>query len=51
MDVTDPSLTALKALLEVKEEMAPYVDLQLVAFPQVGSFNTYGKFSGLLQLC
>lgn len=36
VDVTDPTLTALKAMLEVKEEMAPYVDLQLVAFPQEG---------------
>ncbi|WP_100013069.1 cytosine deaminase [Lentibacillus sediminis] len=36
VDVTDPKLTALKALLEVKEEMAAYVDLQLVAFPQEG---------------
>ncbi|MEC0303230.1 cytosine deaminase [Terribacillus saccharophilus] len=36
VDVTDTELTALKALLEVKEEMASYVDLQLVAFPQEG---------------
>lgn len=36
VDVTDPELTALKALLEVKEEMAPWVNLQLVAFPQEG---------------
>lgn len=36
VDVTDPKLLALKALLEVKEEIAPYLDLQLVAFPQEG---------------
>ncbi|GAF63427.1 cytosine deaminase [Bacillus sp. TS-2] len=36
VDVTDPNLTALKALLEVKEEMSSLVDLQLVAFPQEG---------------
>ncbi|WP_074011735.1 cytosine deaminase [Candidatus Sodalis sp. SoCistrobi] len=36
VDVSDPSLTALKALLEVKQEAAPWVDLQLVAFPQEG---------------
>jgi len=36
VDVTDPTLIALKAMLEVKEEMSPYVDLQLVAFPQEG---------------
>ncbi|NOJ71971.1 cytosine deaminase [Paenibacillus alvei] len=36
VDVTAPTLVALKAMLEVKEEMSPYVDLQLVAFPQEG---------------
>ncbi|MCM3670468.1 cytosine deaminase [Mesobacillus maritimus] len=36
VDVTDPDLTALKAMLEVKEELSSYVDLQLVAFPQEG---------------
>lgn len=36
VDTTDPTLTAVKAMLEVKEEMAPYVDIQLVAFPQEG---------------
>ncbi|AIF43982.1 cytosine deaminase [Virgibacillus sp. SK37] len=36
VDVTDPKLTALTAMLEVKEEMAPYVNLQIVAFPQEG---------------
>ncbi|MFS0635003.1 cytosine deaminase [Mesobacillus foraminis] len=36
VDVTDPELTALKAMLEVKEEMSSFVDLQLVAFPQDG---------------
>ncbi|WP_121614862.1 cytosine deaminase [Virgibacillus halodenitrificans] len=36
VDVTDPNLTALTAMLDVKEEMASYVDLQIVAFPQEG---------------
>ncbi|WP_392566005.1 cytosine deaminase [Utexia brackfieldae] len=36
VDVSDPSLTALKAMLEVKQEIAPWVDLQIVAFPQEG---------------
>ena len=36
VDVTDPQLTALKAMLEVKEELSSYVDLQIVAFPQEG---------------
>jgi len=36
VDICDPQLTAVQALLEVREEMRPYVDLQLVAFPQDG---------------
>src|SRR5699024_9727098 len=33
VDVTDPELTALKAMLEVKAELADFVEIQLVAFP------------------
>ncbi|MCW8329935.1 cytosine deaminase [Photobacterium sp. SDRW27] len=36
VDVSDPTLTALKAMLEVKEEMKEWVDIQIVAFPQEG---------------
>ncbi|AEC16086.1 cytosine deaminase [Gallibacterium anatis UMN179] len=36
VDVSDLTLTALKAMLEVKQEVAPWVDLQIVAFPQEG---------------
>ncbi|MCX8958884.1 cytosine deaminase [Erwinia psidii] len=36
VDVSDPTLTALRAMLEVKEEMSPWVDIQIVAFPQEG---------------
>jgi cytosine/creatinine deaminase len=36
VDVCDPSLTALRALVELREEAAGIVDLQLVAFPQQG---------------
>ena len=36
VDVSDPTLTALKAMLEVKKEIASWVDLQIVAFPQEG---------------
>lgn len=36
VDVTDPNLTALKAMLEVKESMKDFVTLQIVAFPQEG---------------
>ncbi|MGS0689266.1 cytosine deaminase [Shewanella sp. 30m-9] len=36
VDVSDPTLIALKAMLEVKEEMKDWVDIQIVAFPQEG---------------
>ncbi|WP_341363153.1 amidohydrolase family protein [Thalassospira sp. SN3W] len=36
VDVCDDRLLAVDALLEVKKQVAPYIDLQLVAFPQDG---------------
>ncbi|WP_064608220.1 cytosine deaminase [Photobacterium sp. J15] len=36
IDVSDPNLTALKAILEVKEEMKDHINIQIVAFPQEG---------------
>lgn len=36
VDVCDPRLLAVDALLSVKKQVAPYIDLQLVAFPQDG---------------
>jgi cytosine deaminase len=36
VDVCDPRLLAVEALLHVKERVKPYLDLQLVAFPQDG---------------
>ena len=36
VDVCDPRLLAVDALLEVKKQVAPYIELQLVAFPQDG---------------
>ena len=44
VDVTDPHLIALQALLELKHEMQDVVDLQLVAFPQEGILSyPHGK--------
>jgi len=40
VDVTDPSLLAVDVLLEVREEMKEWVDIQLVAFPQDGLLRT-----------
>ena len=36
VDVCDDRLLAVEALLQVKQQVAPYLDLQLVAFPQDG---------------
>jgi cytosine deaminase len=36
VDICDPELTALRALIEVREEVRDICDLQLVAFPQDG---------------
>ncbi|MBW3139282.1 cytosine deaminase [Ferrimonas balearica] len=36
VDVSDPELVALKAMVELREEMKPWVTLQIVAFPQEG---------------
>ncbi len=44
VDVCDPKLTALKALLEVREEVRDICTLQLVAFPQDGILSfPHGK--------
>lgn len=39
VDVGDPQMLAVKALLEIRREFKPYLDLQLVAFPQDGYFR------------
>ena len=39
VDICDPSLLAVEALLEVVDEVKPYIDLQLVAFPQDGFYR------------
>lgn len=47
VDTSDPSLLAVDALLEVKRLVAPYLDLQLVAFPQDGVLRTAGGVDNL----
>jgi len=42
VDVCDPKLTALRALVDLKAEAAGQVDLQLVAFPQLGILSFDG---------
>jgi len=40
VDVCDDRLLAVDALLDVKKAVAPYLDLQLVAFPQDGFYRS-----------
>jgi cytosine deaminase len=40
VDVCDDRLLAVEALLDVKKIVAPYIDLQLVAFPQDGLYRS-----------
>ncbi len=47
VDTSDPSLLPVEALLEVKKRVAPYLDLQLVAFPQDGVLRTPGGVESL----
>ena len=47
VDVCDPTLHAVEALLHVRERVKPYLDLQLVAFPQDGLLRSPGAFDNL----
>jgi len=47
VDTSDARLIAVEALLEVKKRVAPYIDLQLVAFPQDGVLRSKGGADNL----
>jgi cytosine/creatinine deaminase len=47
VDVCDPRLLAVEALLDVKKRVAAYIDLQLVAFPQDGVLRSPGALANL----
>ena len=49
VDTSDPSLLPVRAMLEVKKRVAPYIDLQLVAFPQDGVLRTAGGVDSLTR--
>ena len=49
VDTSDERLLAVKALLEVKKRIAPYIDLQLVAFPQDGLLRAPGGVDNLTR--
>src|SRR3954451_19673658 len=40
VDICDDRLLCVEALLELRKKVAPYLDLQLVAFPQDGYFRS-----------
>lgn len=48
-DSTEKTLMTLEAILEVKEEMKEYVDIQVVAFPQDGIFSYKGMDDLMVQ--
>jgi cytosine/creatinine deaminase len=49
VDVCDPKLIGVHSLLQVKKRVAPYLTLQLVAFPQDGLYRYPGARDLLLQ--
>jgi cytosine deaminase len=49
VDVCDDRLLAVEALLQVKKEVADYLDLQLVAFPQDGLYRSPNAEKNLLR--
>jgi cytosine deaminase len=42
VDVSDPRLLTAEAMIAVREQVRPYIDLQLVAFPQDGYLRSPG---------
>ena len=49
VDTSDPSLLPVRAMLEVKRRVAPYLDLQIVAFPQDGVLRAPGGVESLTR--
>ena len=47
VDICDDRLLAVEALLHVKQQVAPYLDLQLVAFPQDGLLRSSTALANL----
>jgi cytosine deaminase len=49
VDVCDPRLLAVRALLQVRQQVKPHLDLQLVAFPQDGVLRSPAALDNLRQ--
>ncbi|OWO95015.1 cytosine deaminase [Rhizobium esperanzae] len=47
VDTSDPRLVTVEAMIEARERVAPYIDLQLVAFPQDGYYRSPGAIDAL----
>ncbi|MBU2874868.1 amidohydrolase family protein [Marinobacter salexigens] len=47
VDICDDRLLAVEALLDVRQQMKPYIDLQLVAFPQDGYLRYRGSLNNM----
>ncbi len=49
VDICDDALKGVEALLQVRADVAPYLDLQLVAFPQDGVLRDGSAMTNLLR--
>ena len=49
VDVCDDRLLGVEALLDVRRRVAPYIDLQLVAFPQDGFYRSPNAKENLMR--
>ncbi|MGG6893058.1 MULTISPECIES: amidohydrolase family protein [Rhizobium] len=49
VDTSDPKLVTVEALLEVKDRVKPYIDVQLVAFPQDGYYRAKDGVASLTR--
>jgi cytosine/creatinine deaminase len=49
VDVCDDRLLCVEALLEVKKKIAPYIELQIVAFPQDGFYRSKTAKQNLIR--
>ncbi|MBB3950001.1 amidohydrolase family protein [Aureimonas jatrophae] len=49
VDVSDPTLRTAEAMIELRERVRPYLDLQLVAFPQDGYYRSPGAVALLAR--
>ncbi len=48
VDITDPNLTGMKAMLKLRDELKDIITIQIVAFPQEGFFR-YKKAEELME--